>query len=260
MLLLISALFHRRFRAYTERVGASDLEVGGLPIQWKAGRGGRTRAVEIWVPLEAGILFRVKREGAFIRFLKAIGLRAEIQVGIPEFDDMLYVASDHPAFQRSLREDASLRKTMLELFSKGFVEIVGNGPERVKLVRHEKEGVKPFAEDTEVHALLRELKIRIDAVRIAPFHFDPWITGVVFFEVLLIAIGNYGFGSLMELQLDSSTSLLNVLEVWRLGLSATLIVVSIWGVSIWILRKSTHAPLLVTDLSFFLVLSFVFSG
>jgi hypothetical protein len=202
------------------------------------------------------IYFRLRGESKWTRFCKRIGLGIEFQVGDPEFDEVFYVASDHPAFLYTLRDDPALRTRLLELWKMGFTEIMSTGTGDLRLKRTDGLVLEPELGD-------RLLKVRdaVEKIRFNPRLIDRWFIPVLIFETVVWVVGAYGFGSLIHLKLDSGQSVIHPEKIWALGSTVALLVLATWMFVVgFLFRRSSRAPMFVVDLFFYMFVSVVFAG
>jgi hypothetical protein len=61
--------------------------------------------------------FTLKRESATDRFFKSIGLAKEHQIGHSEFDDLVYVVSDHNPLHKEISNNSDIVNAVLKLFT-----------------------------------------------------------------------------------------------------------------------------------------------
>ncbi len=229
---------------------------GPLEIRTHTSTQRKVTTTEYRVSTDCRIYFRLSGESKWTRFCKRIGLGVEFQVGDPEFDEAFYLASDHPVFLSSLREDPALRTWFLELKKMGFTEIVSTGTGDLRLMRKRGPVLDPdFGER------LLKVRERVEEFRFNPLLIDRWFLPILIFETVVWAIGAYGSGSLIHLRLDDSQSVIRPWEIWALGSTVALLVLAAWMFVVGILlRRSARAPMLVVDLFFFMLVSVFFAG
>jgi hypothetical protein len=253
---VVFALLYRfwDFRNRTFRFNKEYL--GPLEVRVRTSTSRKVTTTEYRISTACRIYFRLSAESKWTRFCKKIGLGVEFQVGDPEFDEVFYVASDHPAFLYSLRDDPALRAWLLELWKMGFTEITSNGTGNLRLKRTEGLVLEP-----ELGVRLLKVRDAIEKIRFTPQLIDRWFLPVLVFETAAWVMGAYGFGSLLHLRFDDGQSVIRPWEIWTLGSTMALLLLAAWMFVVGILlRRSSRTPLLVVDLFFYLFLSVVFAG
>jgi hypothetical protein len=105
-----------------------DLRVGGCQAKAQTHKG-KLRGVTVGARTNCALDFELKREGAFDRFAKGIGLAVEGQVGRARFDDEFYLLADDPPVVAHLRGHPDVTDALRELF-----ELRSMGVEKVKRV------------------------------------------------------------------------------------------------------------------------------
>jgi hypothetical protein len=90
-------------------------------------KSGNTTSHRIGVPLAGNICFAMTRESGADRLFKFLGFSRELQTGDADFDERIYIASDHLEFGDALRDDAGLRERVAGMLAGGFDRIWSNG-------------------------------------------------------------------------------------------------------------------------------------
>lgn len=88
---------------------------------------GDTTYHRIGVRLTGNVIFAMTKESLWDGFYKQIGFSREFQTGNREFDEHIYIASDHPEFCEALRDNAALRTLVRDLLTNGFEKIWSDG-------------------------------------------------------------------------------------------------------------------------------------
>jgi hypothetical protein len=261
--LLVFALFYRVIGSRWSGFGFRTEQMGPLEIRIRDSKNKKISSTEYRIPTGCKLYFRLRGESKWTRFCKRIGLGIEFQVGDPQFDEVFYVASDHPAFLFSLRDDSTLKNLLLDLNRIGFSEIVSTGTGELRLTRQRtlSQSLVPELSLQEIAEKFEQLRQKIESMRSSPQLIDRWLLPVLVFETAVWAIGAYSFGSILNLKIDDAQSLIRPWEVWSLGVTVALIVLGGWLFVVGILlRRSSRAPLLVSDLFFYVFLGVLFGG
>ena len=116
LLTLIGVYLVRWFWRGRKPAGMREFE--GVPLAFRDTKNKRGEITRVWfgVAYPQPIAFRLSRESAIDRWFKFVGLASEQQSGEAEFDRRVYVACDHFAFGRLLRQSAPARAAVLALF------------------------------------------------------------------------------------------------------------------------------------------------
>lgn len=99
-----------------------DVSRNGIRIVYRQKRHkGQVTTTLFGLPFQRGrpLEFRLTAETFVDRFFKRIGFSREIQTGDERFDAAVYIACDHLAMESLLRENAEVRRAILDLFAEG---------------------------------------------------------------------------------------------------------------------------------------------
>jgi hypothetical protein len=88
---------------------------------------GRTIGYTVSVELKATLWFRLHRETGLDRWFKRIGFSTESETRDKNFDDLVYVACDHPMLSALLKRSAESRRLISELLAAGVTRIDYDG-------------------------------------------------------------------------------------------------------------------------------------
>ncbi|NJL27710.1 MAG: hypothetical protein HC897_07360 [Thermoanaerobaculia bacterium] len=104
-------------------------ELAGRPFYKTIRRNKQKRITgfSIGIALSAPIVFRLQAEAASDRLFKKLGFAEEFQTGDSDFDQRVYIASDHPALHRLLIENERLRVLVRRALDMGFRCVSGDG-------------------------------------------------------------------------------------------------------------------------------------
>ena len=164
----------KRQRAAAERLagagrvigeGSGEGEVGGRRYRFELFPGAKNQppSLTVSIPCATPRQLALRREGAFDRLFKAIGLAVEPQSGDPDFDRAVYLAFDDRPFARRWLADERVRAAIRRLFDQGFTHLEsGKGELRAvwrpftdwesadpETVREAAEGLAPLADSLE---------------------------------------------------------------------------------------------------------------
>src|SRR4051794_29632954 len=86
-------------------------------------RRGKILSFKVGMPLKVPFVFRLQREGSSDRWFKKMGLAHEFQTGDATFDEAVYIACDHPALHRVLKENAAAREQIESILDGGYSRV-----------------------------------------------------------------------------------------------------------------------------------------
>jgi hypothetical protein len=261
--LVVFALFYRLIGSRWSGFGFRTERMGSIEARIRDSKTNKISSTEYRILTKCKLYFRLRGESKWTRFCKRIGLGIEFQVGDPEFDEAFYVASDHPAFLFTLKDDMVLRGLLLELKQIGFNEIlsVGTGELRFTRLRTPSQTAASEVSLQEIAQKFEIFRQRIETLRFSPHLIDRWMLPIIVFETAAWVIGAYGFGSMLNLKIDDGQSIIRPWEIWSLGVTVVLVIFGVWLFVVGILlRRSSRAPLLVADLFFYVFVGMVFGG
>jgi hypothetical protein len=75
---------------------------------------------ELSIALPLPIEFRLDREGRMQQLARTLGFASVFQTGDADFDARVYIDSDDEQFLNSLRDSASMRRAVLDLYDSGI--------------------------------------------------------------------------------------------------------------------------------------------
>lgn len=251
--LAIGALFFRFLLGRNN--GGTLIENGGRSymINYVKDKYGNTVRTEVIFPSKNNFYFRIVKEGALIKFLKACGLVSEMQTGNPEFDEHHYIAVDHPRLQSEISLNDKFRRTMIELKMQ-WNEISAHG---ISGVKFQTKGSKPPTEEE-----ILKMSHFVDVLeKIQVPKSDPFYLKVIAFELFMFGVTGYGIGSYFEIMFFDTMSLLDPWDLLLKGVLCGLLVFFIWiAGALFILRKSSRTPLLIAELGFWCLLGLLTAG
>lgn len=104
-------------------------EWAGLKYSCRYTPGGRSSpsSLSVWLDCPSSGAFAVRKESAFDRVGKGMGLTREVQTGDGEFDDLFFIESNREAFAVSFFGEAVRRQAVRFLFRLGAARLRHNG-------------------------------------------------------------------------------------------------------------------------------------
>lgn len=214
--------------------------------------------VEIIIPLETKLFFRLVPEKNWHKWCKTIGLASEIQTGDSEFDQMFYVESDHPAFLKKIRSETTLVNSLKKLSEIGFKKITSDG--RGYLSLETETQTKEIPENTILDALLN-LKQQIESIKVSFTDVDPYAIRYFILELIFLFCAGYAFGTYLDNYIDERVVHLDPWGLEKTGILIGLTLFVCWNIlAIILLRSSSRAPKLLSEFFIFLLLSLTLGG
>jgi hypothetical protein len=154
---------------------------------------GRVIGYTVSVELAAPLWFRLHRETGLDRWFKRIGFSTESDTRDKAFDDLVYIACDHPMFSALLKRSAEARQAITDLLAAGVARIECDGhavrcsmkdeptPQDLSLVARLGGALAPLTKDSS-----RRLG-------------DPFLWKALVVEGLVWSVAGYGLTTLLEL-------------------------------------------------------------
>jgi hypothetical protein len=155
-------------------------------------KGGKVTSFTIGMPLDAPFIFRLQREESSDRWFKSMGLAHEFQTG-DAFDEAIYIACDHPALHRVLKEKAAAREWIVKVLDAGYTRVSGDG--RVVWIE------RPAIEEPNDTDVARLSALRASLADMRPDlkrHREPFNARVVAVEALTWSLFAYAAVGLFE--------------------------------------------------------------
>ena len=211
---------------------------------------------KIGMPLKAPVIFRLQREESSDRWFKEVGLAHEFQTGDAKFDDTVYIACDHPALHRLLKEKPEARARIRSTLKAGFSRITGDGRMLwIERVASEEPGNDDLQQLSSLRAALAEMPPALTFFR------DPYNTRVVAVEALTWSVFAYALGGFLEYSYDKSEVHLEPVALVAPGLIAgTMLVFALVALVWWLLRGSARGSRILIEGVVLLVLSAPMAG
>jgi hypothetical protein len=156
-------------------------------------RSGKVNSFTIGMPLNTAFVFRLQREESSDRWFKSMGLAHEFQTDDAAFDEAIYIACDHPALHRVLKEKAAAREWIVKVLDAGYTRISGDG--RVLWIE------RPAIEEPNDADVARLSALRASLADMRPDlkrHRDPFNARVVAVEALTWSLFAYAAVGLFE--------------------------------------------------------------
>jgi hypothetical protein len=230
---------------------------GGQPWYKKVSksRSGKISSFTIGMPLDAPFVFRLQREESSDRWFKSMGLAHEFQTGDTPFDEAIYIACDHPALHRALKEKAAAREWIVKVLDAGYKRISGDG--RVLWIE------RPASEEPteEEVARLSALRASLSGMRPAlKMHRDPFNARVVAVEALTWSLFAYAAVGLFEYLVEPDVYVgSRALLVPGLG-AALALVAGLLALVAYFLRGSSRGSRILIESAILLVLAAPIAG
>ncbi len=138
--------------------------------------------------------FKLTNEVGSDSFFKNLGLAKEFQTGDPEFDDLIYIASDSKSFFRKLTGDPTLRKTILKFFVSDAIHLKSDGRQLILKLPGD------CSQNQEIKNELIALKDSINRDRTLRVGFldDPFVWKAFITETLVWSFFGYASAGFME--------------------------------------------------------------
>ncbi len=226
-------------------------------------RGGG-KLIELAIPIRTKVFFKITPESRWTRLCKRLGLGNELQVGVPEFDDFFYVASDHPAFLVSLRDRPGFRTALLKMRDLGFQDVYSDGRGilywRSNRIASETAESESGASD-ECFSLIQSVKETLEDHQISFAQIDPFHRAIAVFELTVFAVLSYGVAAYLEMHVDRGLPSLDPLKLLPLAGVAMAGVIGAWFLVVgFVLRKSARVPLLLSEIFMFAIFGGAIGG
>ena len=256
LFLAIVVLFRRQILAWNPRTPTG--QINSVPYFQVLHYKPKTKIIDeflIGIDLPTSVRFHFKSENEFDRFFTHVGLADEFQTGDSAFDRKVYIACDHPAMHRRLKQDKTLRNLIVDALNHGFTNIRGDGN---RLWMERDSDREPTAEDLR---LLGDLQSSLSKLAKAPEGlFDPFFTRVLFIETLIWSIGAYALGALVE-PVFHTFSHVNPMNLMWLGLLIGFgLMLGIGVLVIALLRGSSQGHRVILESGIVLILSLPCAG
>lgn len=233
---------HYQGMPYFEDLDESKRRTTGFKI-------GATRRSPTWVRLHA--------ESALDRWFKRAGLASECQTGDARFDDVVYVASDHPRVAEILGGTPELRDAIRDALVRGFDRVEFDG-RNVTLRR--KSDRRPTDADKEllfrIHAASERLEDEVPR-RLA----DPFLWRALFVEGLIWSAFGYAAGGVVEAMVSRADVHVRGAPLVWLGLFVAAVAFVLLGglIAMW-MRGSSRGHRVLVESAVVLALSLPFAS
>lgn len=217
---------------------------------------GSIRRFRVGIPFEAP-RFRLTRESEADRLFKIdLRIASELQTGDSAFDHLVYVAGDHPAVHRLLKESAEARAAITAVFAVGFTSITSNGA--ALWLRHPAER-EPTAEELEC---ARRLGVALEGLRgSGGALMDPFVRRLVVIEALLWMVTAYAAGGFLDWLVHDDDPHLDRGRLIGLGiLAAVALFLVLFGAVVLVLRGSSRGHRLLIECAAVLLLCLPVAG
>jgi hypothetical protein len=155
---------------------------------------GRVTRLRLGADLNSPVLFRLSRETKIDLFFKSVGLSTEFQTGDKQFDQMIYIACDHPFLYGILRQDENARKAILDILQNKFRAIFCDGNHLwIESTYHQSVTQKELE-------LLAALRKALSPLRSGLPHrwTDPFYRKAFLVEGFITSLGGFAFASYLE--------------------------------------------------------------
>ncbi len=219
-------------------------------------KNGQRKSV-VFLRVRSGVFFRLVKENIWLSYLKAAGFDREVQVGVKEFDEVFYIATENAGIIQKLRVDAGFRDVLLKLNAAGYEKIIVDGFGHVKL---EKPSDHTYETD-EFFAQLSSLKRGVESIERSSFLAEPFVLKVLILELICFAISGYALASYISLKIEGGQIHLDLRDLITKGLLMGLVLIATWYFFVWLfLRRSSRLPLILYDFSIPVCLTALVSG
>ena len=243
-LAVIVVAFIARYVTLWYRPGSEGTH-GGLPWYQKLEKTkkGDIVSFEVGVEMRAKVLFRLQREEASDRWFKSMGLAEEFQTGDAKFDNMVYVACDHPALHRALKDNRKAREKIEEMLEAGYSRIWSDGNALwTKRLSKTPPGPKDLDRLAALHAALGGMKTGWR------FFSDPYNARVVAVEALTWSLFGYALAGFIEYWFEGSYVHMDPYSLLVPGAVATVVLVAgLLAVVWWLLKGSSRGHRILVE-------------
>lgn len=176
-------------------------------------KAGELVAHSIFLPIKNNYYFKLTREKGIDKFFKSIGFSQEFQTGHKNFDDEIYITSDHPFIYELLQTNLTLQNHILEIFTNNVSHITNNGSWLYLSSRSQ----------LDLDSTLIQLKSVLDILEKDTLHQHSRLKDRFFYKALVIesliwSIGFYSFGSLSDFIFHHTDLHLQLQPIINLGL------------------------------------------
>jgi len=127
LVVLISFVYRLFAKSSFDESDAINVEGVKLNEQTSKNKNGAITSTSFVAKLESNFIFKLTKESFFDRWMKSLGIAAEIQSGDLRFDDHIYIASDNQEFMQQLCMNQEARKLIIEQFNSGCNFIKSDG-------------------------------------------------------------------------------------------------------------------------------------
>lgn len=202
-------------------------------------------------------LFKLTKESSADKLFKSWGFSAEIQTGDYHFDDKVYVASDNPHFNQSLKADQNIRDLSLEIL-KG-ADYIQNNSQRFS-VRFAGDITHNEHLKTKLVKLFNQLKTIDQKPR--SFFRDSFTYKILIIECLIWFLASYSYVSAFHWYMERNiTTYLNEMSVIKYGLAFGLVLfLALFFAIAKFLYQSARAHRVIVESFIVLLISFPIGG
>lgn len=253
LILAVGAIFYRFHLKKNSSVAVKAPNGQTYRVHSVKNKHGKVVRTLVYFYAKNSFYFRIVNEGRLIKLLKFFGLVTEMQTGNAEFDEHHYIAVDHPKILAEISFNDQFRQNMIDLKMQ-WSEISADGKMGVIF---KTEGSKtPTEEDIVKMSQFVESLQKIQVSKA-----DPYYAKIFAFELFMFGVTGYGIGTYAEFLIYDTLSLLDPWELLFKGVACGLLVFLAWMLSaLFILRKSSRAPLLIADLGLWCLLGLLIAG
>ena len=238
--------------------GGSETSFGGRPLYQKIEKNkkGDVTGFRIGMPLEVPFVFRLQRQESSDEWLQKWGFAEEFQTGDFAFDIRVYIACDHPAMHRLLKENEHARERIRAVLDGGYNRISGDG----RIVWIERSAHEEPA-DADLN-LLDGLRASLTGISPALRYFaDPYNVRFIAVEALTWSLFAYALGAFVEWLYDKSAVHLDRVPLVVAGLVvAVVLFLGLAALIRWFLGKSSRGGRIITEGVVLLALSTPIAG
>lgn len=218
---------------------------------------GRIKRFKIGMPLQSGIWLRLHPENRFDRLAKRLRLARECQTGDARFDQLAYVACDHPVAWAHLTGSAEARAAVVRAFDGGFRRISTDG-RRLWLERETDH--RPSSEDLATLAAVRAAWAPLERAQPGRLA-HPFLWKALIVEGTIWGILGYAIGAFVESSVHDEDYHLHTEGVFGTGLLVALglFVVLLALIVLW-MRGSSRGHRLIVESAMVLALGLPTTG
>jgi len=217
---------------------------------------GDIESFRVGMPLPVPVGFRLQPEEPSDRWFKRMGLAHEFQTGDAQFDDAVYIACDHPALHRVLRQKEKARERVETVFAAGFRRIWSDG--RILWIERYSD-TAPAPKDLEQ---LNNLRVALADLKSGlAWSPDPFTFRVVAVEAITWSIFAYALGGAIEYFFDKTDIHVEPVELVAPGLAAgAVLFLALFGLIALFLRGSSRGSRILIEGIVLLALSVPIAG